>query len=111
MGKKQRFLPQTKAINTTNMDAILPSSRFKAVTKSDSVAQTYTCESVTGAEKTPLVIRAFRYLYVGVGGDVYLKNDAGNSICLTGVVAGSIIPVNASYVMAATSATNLVAFF
>ena len=93
------------------MESILPSSRFKAVSKSDTVPQTYTCASVTGDPKTPLIIGAFRYLYVGVTGDVYLKNDAGASIKFTGVPTGSILVANASYVMAATTATDLVAFF
>jgi len=93
------------------MESLLPSARFKAVTASDTAAQFYTCASVAGAEKSPLVIRSFRYLYIGGAGDVTLKNDAGASIAFQNVPAGSILIANASYVMAATTATNIMAFY
>jgi hypothetical protein len=93
------------------MESILPSARFKAVTKSDTVPQTYTCVSVTGDDKGPVVLRHFRYLYVGVTGDVYLKSDNGTSVKFTAVPAGSVIIADAMYVMNSTTATDMVCFF
>lgn len=92
------------------MDAILPTPRFSAITKSDTVLQTYTCATITGAEKITK-IQGFKALYIGGAGDVYVKNDAGTSVAFQNVPAGSLLPVSGTYIMAATTATNIVALF
>lgn len=86
------------------MDSILATSRFRTLTKSDTVIQTYDCATVTGAEK-PLKIQGFKSLYVAVTGDVVVKNDAGTAVTFPAVPAGVELHVEGHYLMAATSAT------
>lgn len=72
-----------------------PAARVAAVTKSDST-----------------VISGCRGLYVGGTGDVAVKcKGMDTAVTFVGVPAGTILPVRAEYVMAATTATSIVALF
>jgi len=49
-------------------------------------------------------------LYVGGAGNVTLTGEDGSDVVFVGVTAGTILPVVATYVKAATTATNIVGF-
>jgi hypothetical protein len=87
------------------MDSILATPRFRTLTKSDTVLQTYTCASITGDPMAPNIIQGFKSLYVVVTGDVVVKNDYGTAVTFTAVPAGVELHVEGHYLMAATSAT------
>ena len=72
-----------------------PAARVAAVTKSDSTR-----------------LAGVRGLYVGGAGNISLKTKGmTDAVTLVGVLAGSIIPVRAEYVMDATTATSIVALY
>lgn len=73
-----------------------PATKLAAVTPSDST-------DLTGA----------RALYVGGGGDLALRaiHSASATVTLTAVPGGTIIPVQVTRVMAATTATGIVALY
>jgi hypothetical protein len=52
-----------------------------------------------------------RALFVGGSGNVSLVTALGNTVVFTGVLAGSILPVRCTKVLAATTATNIVALY
>lgn len=85
-------MPVTRGGLTYEYDA--PASDYAAVTKSDTT-----------------IIDGCRSLYVGGAGDVVLQTIAGVSVTFTGVPAGTILPVRCQKVMAATTATSIVALF
>lgn len=73
-----------------------PATGYAAVAKSDTAPLPYPC----------------RALYVGVTGDVVAKSVAGTrAVTFKAVPAGAILPIQATYVMAATTATDIVALF
>ena len=82
-----------------------PASLFLAVTPSDTAKLTpYT---VGNGIKLPRC----RALYIGVTGDVVVKNEAGTSVTFTAVPVG-ILPVSTDQVLSTgTTATNIVALF
>lgn len=82
-----------------------PATRLRAVTKSDSTDLRLTDDSGKVAE--------CRSLYVGGAGDVaILASGDTAAVTLTGVAAGSIIPVEARKVMSTgTTATSIVALY
>lgn len=83
------------------VQAIAPSSKFVAVTPSDTVMLSY------GGKPTET-----KALYVGTAGDVAIKNKAGTAVTFSSVPAGSVLPVSVSFVMSTnTTATNIVALF
>jgi hypothetical protein len=91
---------------STSGASIEPSFQFNAVTPSDTAALTYT--NVDGAVEN----RSCKAIYVGVAGNLAVKNDAGTSVTFTGVAAGSIYPISAAYIMATnTTATDIVALY
>lgn len=73
-----------------------PATRVAAVTASNST-------DLTGA----------RGLFVGGAGNVSVRmvGDPETTVVFTGVVAGSILPVRVTRVMAATTATDITALF
>lgn len=73
-----------------------PADKVVAVTASDST-------DLTGA----------RALFVGGEGNVAVRmiNDPSTTVTLTGVTAGSILPLRVTRVMAATTATNITALY
>lgn len=77
------------------LQAMVPDTSFRAVTPSDTL-------KIKGG-----VARA---LYIGVTGDVAAVNENGVSVVFVGVIAGNILPIVTSQVMATgTTATNIVA--
>lgn len=78
------------------MDYADPADKLAAVTASDAT-------DLTGA----------RALYVGGGGDVALRavNSSTTTVTLVGVPSGTILPIRVTRVMAATTATNIVALY
>jgi hypothetical protein len=71
-----------------------PATRYAAVTPNDST-----------------VVNA-RALYVGTAGNLALKADANAAtVTFSNVPAGTVLPVGAWFVMAATTASNIVALY
>jgi hypothetical protein len=65
--------------------------------------------AVTPSDSTEINCRA---LYIGGTGSVVLQMpNRDTSITFTGVLAGTVLPVSARRVMAATTATNIVALY
>jgi len=74
---------------------IYAASQGRAVTKSDTT-----------------VIPECRALWVGGAGDVAVVfADGGSAVTLSGVAAGSLLPIRVTKVMAATTATLIVALY
>ena len=73
-----------------------PGDRLRAVTPSNTT-------DLTGA----------RALFVGGAGNVAVRmvGDPDTTVTLTGVLAGTILPLRVTRVMAATSATNITAIY
>jgi hypothetical protein len=67
--------------------------------------------SVTASDTTDLT--GARALYVGGGGDVALRavNSSETTVTLVGVPTGTILPIRVTRVMAATTATSIVALY
>jgi hypothetical protein len=82
-------------------DSISPSSKFVAVTPSDTLKLTY--------NGIPTRTKA---IYVGGSGNLAIKNDLGTAVTVTGVLAGSIYPFSTDQIMSTnTTCTNLCALF
>jgi len=65
--------------------------------------------AVTPSDTTVLNCRA---LYIGGAGNLSLVfEDGGSAVTVTGVLAGQVYPFRANKVMAATTATNIVALY
>ncbi len=79
---------------------IAPSSAFVAVTASDTVLLKYNG-----------VVTRTKALYIGGAGDVAVKNDLGTTVTFQNIPAGTLLPISVSLVLAATTATNIVACF
>lgn len=72
-----------------------PATAFAAVAKSDTV---------------PIGGGASRGLYIGGGGDVVVKSVSdGSAVTFKAVPAGTILPIRVNFVMAATTATDIIA--
>ena len=69
----------------------------------------YGAAAVTPSDTAEVDARA---LFIGGAGNVKIKTPRGDTVTFTGVVAGSILPVNAKIVYSAdTTATNIVAIY
>lgn len=68
--------------------------------------------AVTPSDSTPLTVSC-RSLYVGGAGNVAVRFPGQpTAVTFTGVLAGTVLPVQAAYVYATgTTATNIVALF
>ena len=67
--------------------------------------------SITPNDSTDLT-NATRGIYIGGAGDISLITVGGDTVTLSGVLAGTILPVRAARVRAtSTTATNLVALW
>lgn len=67
--------------------------------------------AVTASDATDLT--GARGLYIGVGGDVAVRcvNSSSTTVTFVGVPAGTILPIRVTRVMAATTATSIVAIY
>lgn len=52
-----------------------------------------------------------RWIYVGGTGTLVLVMNAGQTVTLTAVPVGAMLPISAQQIKAASTATNIVAFF
>ena len=52
-----------------------------------------------------------RALYIGTAGDVKIITANGNTVTFVAVLGGSILPVRALQVMAATGASNIIGMY
>lgn len=86
---------------------IEPSSLFKSVTPSDTIPLQYG----TGTTSNTYNQLKARALYIGVAGNVAVKDDNGNTTTFSNVPVG-LLRVSPAYVMATnTTATSIVALF
>lgn len=77
----------------------------------DSVAPATSLAVITKSDGTPLS-KPTRAIWVGTGGDLVVKAfEDSTAITLKNIPDGSLVPVSALYVMAATTAADLVAMF
>ena len=91
------------------MIQLSPSTRFVAVTPSDSVLVQYTGQIITGGSAKVQI--GCKWIYVGGAGDLVVMSDNGASITFQNVAAGTLLPISTDHVMAATTATNIIALF
>ncbi len=91
------------------IEEINPSRHYEAVSTSNTVNFTDPGVQISdGPSGDPLC----QAIYVGVGGDMVAVRDDDTAITFTGVVAGTIIPVQAKRINStSTTATNMVALF
>ena len=91
------------------IEEINPSRHYEAVSTSDTVNFTGPGGQISdGPSGDPLC----QAIYVGVGGNLVAVRDDDTAITFTGVVAGTIIPVQAKRINStSTTATNMVALF
>lgn len=81
--------------------SIDPSFQFVTVTPSDTALLEYNGKKMR-----------CRGIYVGVSGDVAVKDDAGNSVTFVGVAAGVIHAISTDRILnTGTDATDIVALF
>lgn len=75
---------------------VVPSAKYEAITPADTDLSDFT-----------------RAIYVGGAGDitVLMGSDQLTTVTFVGVSAGSMLPIIASQIKAATTATNIVALF
>lgn len=71
---------------------------------------------VTPADGTKLVFDgknfATKGIFVGGAGNLAIKDSVNNSVTFTGVIAGSVLPLETDEVLSTgTTATNIVALF
>jgi hypothetical protein len=72
----------------------------------------HNAQAVTPNDSTDLPITDCRALYIGVGGNISLITNGGQTVTFVGLQAGSILPVRCSRVRATdTTATNIVAIW
>lgn len=65
------------------------------------------CTAVTPSDST--VLASVRGLYIGGGGNLVVDTVNSTSVTFSNVLAGTIIPIQATKVKAATTATLIVA--
>lgn len=81
---------------------IEPSQYCAAVTASDS---TSLMRTINGVEYAP------RSIYVGSTGTIVAKFQDGTSVTFSGVPAGAVLPIRPKFVMAASTASAIVAIY
>ena len=70
------------------------------------------CRAITPNDGADLPLNVCRAIYAGVGGDISIVDLSGETVVFSGVLAGSILPVQTSRVNAtATTATSLIALY
>lgn len=79
-----------------------------AILNGTGTSSSSSCFSITKSDTVALAYPV-RGIYVGGAGDLALVlEDDTDTVTFVGVLAGTILPLRAEYVMAATTATNLV---
>lgn len=76
--------------------------------RSKDIASAYDARSVTKSDAT--IIPTTRALYIGGTGDLAVRMASGASVTFSAVAVG-IFPVQVDQVLAATTATNIVALY
>lgn len=80
--------------------------------KAENTAPAESCAAVTASDSTDLDGGTCRALYVGTGGNINIDDAFGNTVLLSNVPTGSVLPVRAKRVRAtSTTASNLVALY
>lgn len=80
------------------------------LTNSDQTVSAYHAEAVTKSDTT--VLKTTKGLYVGTTGNVVVTMNSGATpITFTAVPAGAILPIQVTKVLAATSASNILALY
>ena len=86
-----------------------PSFQYKAITPSDTANLAYTNSAGVSEEKR------CKAIYIGSiagGATLTVKDDAGNNVLFSGVVAGSVYPISTSRIMnTGTASSSIVALF
>lgn len=68
--------------------------------------------AVTPADNAPLLLGPCRALWVGGAGNLSVIAEGDTSaVTVSGVPAGTVVPIRAKYVQAATTATLIVAMY
>lgn len=94
---------------TSLLEGINPSRHYESVTPSDTVNFTGPSGQIADGPSGDPICQA---VYIGVGGNMVAIRDDDTAITFTGVVAGTIIPVQAKRINStSTTATNMVALF
>lgn len=83
-----------------------PSCLFVAITAHDTNVQTP--PATLSAQQTQ---QGFRAIFVGVGGNVVVKDPGGTAVTFKNVPSGSILPVRGNIVTTASTATDMVALW
>lgn len=66
--------------------------------------------AVTPNDTTPLATTS-RALFIGTGGDLSVKGGSGTTVVFKNVASGTILPIQATYVLTASTAADIVALF
>ncbi len=91
------------------LEGINPSRFYEVVTPSDSVNFTGPGLATSNGPSGDSLCQA---IYIGVGGNMVVIRDDDTAVTFTGVVAGTIVPVQAKRINStSTTATNMVALF
>jgi hypothetical protein len=70
------------------------------------------CRTITPNDGADLPLNVCRAIYAGVGGDISIVDLSGETVVFSGVLAGSILPVQTSRVNATgTTASLLIALY
>ena len=78
-------------------------------TTADQTVSAFDAVSVTTSDTT--VIPTTRGLWVGGAGDLSVKMNSGNTVTVVGVAAGTLLPFQVIQVLAATTATSILALY
>ncbi len=91
------------------LEELNPSLFYEAITPSDTVNFTGPSGGIANGPSGDPLCQA---VYIGVGGNAVFIRDDDTAITFTGVIAGSIIPVQAKRINdTSTTATDMVALF
>lgn len=78
-------------------------------TTADATVSAYDAAALTKSDTT--VFRSSRALYIGTGGDVVVTMNSGASVTFTAVPGGTVLPIQITQLLDATTATNVLALY
>jgi hypothetical protein len=78
-------------------------------TTADDTVSAYGAAAITKSDTT--VIPTTRAVWVGGAGDLAVVMNRGETITFTGVPAGTLMPIQVTKVLAATTATSMTAMY